>query len=1038
MNESVLNALMQLFALIANENGSSLSARGKQIVTSYLNQHLDENHARDYLKLFEDYFSFYNQEIESSGTTIDVAVEGTLVIKQASKICAHITKGLPKNERIMVFIRLLEFIHVDGLITPHEEHFVHVVAQNFNIETKEFENIFQFIISPFKNSIPRTQLLIVSNTDQLQVEDLEGLWVETNRPREDERKLILRSNLQGSIFILKLDTINQFMLRYFGTGDIQLNNKPLISGVSYLIDTGSIIKVPDNNPIYFREIESTLFAQPGNSAIIFHAESLNFRFKGSQNGIRDFSFWEESGQVIGVMGGSGVGKSTLLNLLNGKLEPHSGHVMVNGYDVHQEHYRLEGVIGFVPQDDLLFEELTVYQNLYYNAKLSFSNFSEYKLRETVERILRDFDLEDIRDLVVGNPLSKSISGGQRKRLNIALELMREPSVLMVDEPTSGLSSQDSVMVMNLLKDQARKGKLVIVNIHQPSSRIFKMLDKLWIFDRGGFPIYQGNPLDGIVYFKRMTTQVNPTETECPYCGHVHPEQLLEIIEAKEVDKEGRFTRKRRKSPEEWNRLYKEHLLPAVRPKETKRIIPKNFFNIPNIEIQMQIFFMRNLLSKVSNKQYMFINLLEAPILALILGYFTKFAAGPAYVFSENKNFPAFLFMSVVVALFLGLTVSAEEIIKDRKILERESFLNLSRFSYLNSKILYLFALSAIQMLLYVVVAGYILEIQGLLPIYWLILFTLCCFANMLGLNISAGLNSVVAIYILIPLILVPQLLLSGTIVPFDNLHRKLTDKIYVPFVGDIMVSRWAFEALAVVQFKENQFEKNFFPYEQQISTAAYNTSYLIPKVQNKLDEAIRLKASESNNDGLSSRLVVVKNELVKLQEDSGKPPFEYLAKLNPSEFDETVFEEAIGYLFFLKKYYYEAADSATKKKDSVYNHLLATVGADAIVKMKHDFHNKALADYVLNTQELEKMVEVPTQIVRKKDPIFMMPTMNWGRAHFYAPVKKFNGQFVDTVWFNIAFIWIFTLFFAVTLQFDILRRVISYFNTLKLRRAQRE
>ena len=712
--------------------------------------------------------------------------------------------------------------------------------------------------------------------------------------------------------------------------------------------------------------------------------------------------------------------------------------MVNGYDVHREHYRLEGVIGFVPQDDLLFEELSVYQNLYFNAKLCFSNFSEYKLRETVERILRDFDLDDIRELTVGDPLNKSISGGQRKRLNIALELMREPSVLMVDEPTSGLSSQDSVMVMNLLKDQARKGKLVIVNIHQPSSLIFKLFDKLWIFDRGGYPIYQGNPLDAIVYFKRMTTQVNPTETECPYCGNVHPEQLLEIIEAKEVDKEGRYTRKRRKSPQEWNELYKEHLLPKVKSKETKRIIPKNFFNIPNIEIQMQIFFMRNLLSKISNKQYLFINLLEAPLLALILGYFTKFAAGPAYVFSENKNFPAFLFMSVVVALFLGLTVSAEEIIRDRKILERESFLNLSRFSYLNSKILYLFTLSAIQMFLFVVVAGYILEIQGMLPIYWLILFTLCCFANMLGLNISAGLNSVVAIYILIPLILVPQLLLSGTIVPFDNLHRKLTDKIYVPFVGDIMVSRWAFEALAVVQFKENKFEKNFYPYEQQISTASYFTSYLIPTVQNKLDESIRLKADRSNEHGLANRLVVIKSEMVKLQEDSGKPPFEFLAKLNSSEFSEDVFEDAVGYLFFLKKFYSEKADSATKMKDSVYNHLLSTIGADAIVKLKQDYHNKALADYVLNTQELEKMVEVPGQIVRKKDPIFMMPTMNWGRAQFYAPMKKFNGQFVDTVWFNIAFIWVYTLFFAVTLQFDVLRRIIAYFNNLKIRRSQRE
>ena len=130
------------------------------------------------------------------------------------------------------------------------------------------------------------------------------------------------------------------------------------------------------------------------------------------------------------MGGSGVGKSTLLNLLNGKIAPNSGRVLINGYDVHRERFRLEGVIGFVPQDDLLFEELTVYQNLYYNAKLSFSNFSEYKLRETVEHILRDFDLEDIRDLKVGDPLNKSISGGQRKRLNIALELMREPSVLM--------------------------------------------------------------------------------------------------------------------------------------------------------------------------------------------------------------------------------------------------------------------------------------------------------------------------------------------------------------------------------------------------------------------------------------------------------------------------------------------------------------------------------------------------------------------------------------------------------------------------------
>lgn len=1037
MNESVLNALMQLFALIANENNSNISARGKQIVASYLAQHIGEEHSREYLKLFEDYFTFYKQELSEGDSTITVvAADGTMVATQASKICSHITKSLHKTERIVVFLRLLEFINVDGIITTQEEHFVHIVAQCFNIGTREFENIFQFVVSPFKNSISRKQLLIISDSEELQIEELEGLWVETNRPREEERKFIVRPNLQGSIFILKLDTINQFLLRYFGTGEVYVGNRAIISGVTYIIDTGTIIKIPENEPIYFREIESQLFAHAGSNSIVFCAENLSFRFKGSQNGIKQFSFWEESGQVIGVMGGSGVGKSTLLNLLNGKIEPQTGKVLINGYDVHRERFRLEGVIGFVPQDDLLFEDLSVYQNLYYNAKLSFSNFSEYKLRETVEHILRDFDLEDIRELKVGDPLNKSISGGQRKRLNIALELMREPSVLMVDEPTSGLSSQDSVMVMELLKDQARKGKLVIANIHQPSSRIFKMLDKLWIFDKGGYPIYQGNPLDAIVYFKRMNTQVNASETECPYCGNVNPEQILEIIESKEVDKDGRYTRKRRKTSENWHELYKEHIQPRIKRKESKRIIPKNYFNIPNIEVQMQIFFLRTLLAKLSNKQYLIINLLEAPVLAFILGYFTKYAAGNTYIFSENRNLPAFLLMSVVVALFLGLTVSAEEIIKDRKILERESFLNLSRFSYLNSKILFLFGVSAIQMALFVLVGSYILQIKGMLLVYWLVLFTTSCFANIIGLNISSGLNSVVAIYILIPLILVPQLLLSGTIVPFDYLHRKLTDKVYVPLVGDLMVSRWAYEALAVEQFRDNKFEKVFFPYEQVISTASYNTSFLIPKLQNMLEDAMRYKESGGSSAAINSRLIVVKNEMVALQNESGKPPFEYLGKMDDAGLTSNVFEEATGYLYFIKKYYFDQADSATHEKDSIYRRLVDHLGLDAVVKLRQDYYNKALADYVLNTQEVNKMLERPTQIIRKKDPIFMMPTMNWGRAQFYAPMKKFNGHYVDTLWFNLAFIWVINLFFAVTLQFDVLRKIITYFDNIRIRKSQ--
>src|SRR6056297_4218154 len=123
--------------------------------------------------------------------------------------------------------------------------------------------------------------------------------------------------------------------------------------------------------------------------------------------------------------------------------------------------------------------------------------------------------------------------------------MREPILLFVDEPTSGLSSMDSEKVMNLLKQQAHKGKLVIANIHQPSSDIFKLFDKLWVLDKGGYPIYQGNPVDAIVYFKTVSSQVDAAESECSRCGNIKTDDILRIVEARKIDQFGRFTKERR-------------------------------------------------------------------------------------------------------------------------------------------------------------------------------------------------------------------------------------------------------------------------------------------------------------------------------------------------------------------------------------------------------------------------------------------------------------------------------------------------------------
>ena len=257
-------------------------------------------------------------------------------------------------------------------------------------------------------------------------------------------------------------------------------------------------------------------------------------------------------------------------------------------------------------------------------------------------------------------------------------------------------------------------------------------------------------------------------------------------------------------------------------------IPENYFSIPGLLMQSVIFFIRDLLSKLANRQYVMISLLGAPLLAFLMAYFTKYITPTGYHFSENMNLPAYLFMSVITSLFLGLIISAEEIVKDRRILRRESFLNLSWFSYLNSKVMMMFLISAIQSFLFILIGNYILEIKGMTHSYWIVLFTTACVANMIGFNISSAFNSVITIYILIPFVIIPQLLFSGVMVKYDWLRSNNPASYeYVPVIGDMMAARWSFEALVVDQFKNNRFEKNFFKYEADMSQADWYTIFLI-------------------------------------------------------------------------------------------------------------------------------------------------------------------------------------------------------------------
>ena len=267
----------------------------------------------------------------------------------------------------------------------------------------------------------------------------------------------------------------------------------------------------------------------------------------------------------------------------------------NGHDISEP--KAKDLIGFVPQDDLLIEELTVYQNLYYTAKLCFASLSEEEISQRVIKTLKDLGLDSSKDLKVGSAINKYISGGQRKRLNIALELIREPAVLFLDEPTSGLSSADTEKVINLLKEQTYKGKLVVVNIHQPSSDVYKLFDRLWLLDKGGYPVFDGNPIEAITYFKTAANYADAETSACPTCGNVNPEIVLNIIDEKAIDNMGETSDARKMTPQEWHELYLKHQ-PAL-PKVAVSEVPASDLKKPGKLAQFAIFIRRLFKTKIT-------------------------------------------------------------------------------------------------------------------------------------------------------------------------------------------------------------------------------------------------------------------------------------------------------------------------------------------------------------------------------------------------------------------------------------------------------
>lgn len=994
MSEEILQALLRLFAILIRQ-AKSVSGEQLEFVRNYLLNVLSGSDVNKYYKSFEEYLALNK---DNFGTNQTAPLDSVDVIR----ICYKINETLNPEQKSIVLLRCFQLIHEsDGY--KAQEGILKTCAEIFHISKTDYANI--------------SLLVDGKSEDDFNMEGFFNLPVNYSYEFKEIRSL-KKKDLSGAT-LLKLEGTNLFFIKNYGSDKIELNGNLLAQGEIEMLPRGAIVKTPSSEHWHYTSIADVFRTNIKSEEFVFEAREVRYEFSSGTLGLEKTSFRVGESNIVAIMGASGSGKTTLLRILSGIDRPTWGSVSLNNMEIHEAEAHKN--IGYVSQDDLLIEELTVFQNLYLSAKLIFGDITKDQLIAKVDETLDQLDLEETRDLKVGSVENKVLSGGQRKRLNIGLELIRNPRVLFLDEPLSGLSSRDSTNVMSLLSQLKLEGHLLFIVVHQPSSEIYKQFDKILIVDKGGCRIYYGNPIEALSYFREKGKKINKEITHCAFCGNVNPEEIFEIIEEKVLDEYGRETVKRRISPREWYLQFEHHRKEnTLEKKQINTVLTSNQGTRPSGLSQMFTFLRRDWLTKLSNFQYLALLISEPIILALILAYLVRHSdgnSGEGYSFYFNDNIPAYFFISIVVVIFMSLTMSAEEIFRDRKILIRERFLELSRMAYLSSKFILMSLISAIQVIIFVLIGNGILDFREGYMSSFVMLFSLAVNSNMLGLIISQTFKTAVSIYISIPLLIIPQLILGGAMFSYEKLNLDDSEKGYPPVVANLIPARWAYEGMMVNQFMNNKYESRLYSIDQKISHFSYKNGSYISELYRIIDDGMNEIKKEVFSSGHKERMQILFNELEK---ESNMLPDLEISLSSSIPFSKERGNQLKDVLRALSEFYVGKYNSATALRDKIISNTDDLYQLD-LTKIKFEYHNKKVENLVKKSFAEPSISIENGELVRSFEPIFInqKKTNNIPDRYIFFSPSKFLFTFkVNTFWYNISMLWIFSLVLFAFLYFN--------------------
>jgi ABC-type multidrug transport system ATPase subunit/pSer/pThr/pTyr-binding forkhead associated (FHA) protein/ABC-type multidrug transport system permease subunit len=489
-------------------------------------------------------------------------------------------------------------------------------------------------------------------------------------------------------------------------------------------------------------------------------------------------------ELVALMGPSSAGKTTLLKALNGYTPPAQGQVLFNGANLYASYDLFRQQMGYVPQDDIVHSGLTVREALYFSTKLR-TDLSDAEIERRIDKVLEELGLLDKKNSIIGSPERKVLSGGQRKRVNIAMELISDTPVLFLDEPTSGLSSYDAEGVVRVLKRLSREGKTIITTIHQPSIVVFRQFDDLIMISRDsggcGAMVYFGPAYpDAIEFFDASAAPQAPAAREGK---DKTPEALMTgLASSPTADWSARFAA----SPYH-HQFVQDRSGKAVHADTPAEQKARRGFGLK----QWLTLTRRNALLKIRDTGQLVVLLLQAPLFAALIAIVYKRLVVPTqddYITRLTQQISGIHFLMVVAAIWFGCNNAARDIVGEWSIFQRERMVNLKLPSYVFSKLAVLFGLCVFQC---VALLGIVTVFCGLTGSFFQtasVLVVASLVGTALGLAISARATTTESAIALLPVVLLPIIALGGGLSPIYKMRTLAQTASYM------VPSRWAFEA----------------------------------------------------------------------------------------------------------------------------------------------------------------------------------------------------------------------------------------------------